>query len=390
MKRFNFFFIMSTVQLFSWAAINNAYECSLNGQVGLADLEMVSTGNATNHKTVLITGGAGFIGSNFLRYMFDKYPSYHFIVLDLLTYAGSLDNIPDYIKFSKRFEFSYGSVTNIPLVDSLMQKADYVVHFAAETHVTRSIADDAVFFESDVLGSRVLMSNLVKHAHKVERYIHISTSEVYGTALVEPMTEEHPLNPRSSYAAAKAGGDRLVHAYWCTYDIPAVIVRPFNNYGPQQHPEKMMARFITSAIREQPLTIHGTGLQARDWLHTNDTCAALDAVLHAKDFSKIKNQVINLGTGKAASVLAIAKMILSFFNKSEELISHILDRPGQVVNHISSIEKAKKLLDWQANVQLEEGLKEVCEWYVNNVDHWKKAEFMKRIPLRFNSTLVIQ
>lgn len=331
-------------------------------------------------KTVFITGGAGFIGSNFLKYMFHKYPNYQFLVLDSLTYAGNLDNISDDIKFSSRFRFFYGSITNQSLVDFLMNQAHFVVHFAAESHVTRSIYDDTDFFVTDVMGTRTMMNSLVRHPN-VERYIHISTSEVFGTAEQEPMSETHPLNPRSPYAAAKAGADRLVYAYWCTYNIPAVLVRPFNNFGPNQHTEKVIPRFITDAIKGEPLTIHGTGNQKRDWVHTNDIARALDIILHHSDFKKIKNQIFNLGSGKAISILDIARIILSKFNLPENNLKFIGDRPGQVDLHISSTEKTKALLGWEPEISFADGIDEVINWYKQNEEWWQKRELLKLIPI---------
>lgn len=325
-------------------------------------------------KTVLITGGAGFIGSNFVKYMYDKYPTYHFIVLDALTYAGSLDKIPSYIRASSRFEFVHNSILNVEAVDAAMSKSDWVVHFAAETHVTRSIFEDEVFFITDILGTRVLMNAVRKYSKKVERFVHISTSEVYGTAEYEPMDESHPLNPRSPYAAAKAGADRLVYSYCCTYDVPAVIIRPFNNYGPGQHLEKCIPRLIVSAIKKQPLTIHGTGAQTRDWVFTIDTSRAIDSVLHHKNFKQLQHQVINVGTGKDVSVLDIALMILEHFKLPDTQLKFVGDRPGQVDCHISSTSKAKELLNWSANTSFEEGLKQTIDWYVQNPEVWKNME----------------
>jgi len=332
-------------------------------------------------KTILLTGAAGFIGSNFLKYMFRKYEDYHFLVLDALTYAGNQKNIPDEIKNSKRYEFWHGSVTNADLVDSLTKRADLIVHFAAESHVARSIYDDSKFFETDVIGTQTMMNALTKNKDTVERFIHISTSEVYGTAEKELMDEEHILNPRSPYAGAKAGADRLVYSYWCTYDLPAMIIRPFNNYGSNQHLEKMMPRFITSALKNEPLTVHGQGIAERDWLFVEDHCEALDKALHLPDFSKIKNQVINIGTGRAVSVLDIAKIILKTLGKSEDMLKYIFDRPGQVERHISSTEKAKKLLDWEAKTRLEDGVIKTIEWYKNNEEWWKELEWMKQVPI---------
>lgn len=331
-------------------------------------------------KTVFLTGAAGFIGSNFLKYMFDNYPNYRFLVLDALTYAGNLENIPDYIKNSDRFEFFYGSVSNPYIVDLIMNRSDFVVHFAAESHVTNSIYEDFTFFETDVNGTRVLMRSLVKHKNKVQRFIHISTSEVYGTAESHPMTEDHPLNPRSPYAAAKVGADRIVYSYYCTYDVPVLIIRPFNNYGPRQHIEKVIPRFLSRAISGQTLTVQGSGKQTRDWLYVEDTCKALDKALHVKDFSKLKGQVINIGNGKDHSINYIAQLILKHLNLDEELVEFIKDRPGQVDCHIACIQKAKELLDWEPIVSLEEGLKYTVEWYKSNINWWKKsvptADFM--------------
>jgi len=326
------------------------------------------------NKKVFLSGAAGFIGSNFLKYMFDKYPDYDFVVLDALTYAGNLENIPSYIKESPRYQFMHGSVVDYPLVDSIMSSSNYVVHFAAESHVTRSILDDYVFFNTEVLGTRAMLASLVSNVKTVERFIHISTSEVYGTADYQPMDELHPLKPRSPYAAAKAAADRLVFAYACTYDVPALIIRPFNNYGPNQHLEKLVPHLIASAIRDEPLTIHGDGSQSRDWLHVSDTCVALDKALHLAGFEKMKNQEINIGTGIAISVLEIAKMILKEFNLPESYLNYVQDRPGQVDIHIAGISKAKSLLDWEPSIKIEEGLKKTIEWYKNNQNLWSKLE----------------
>jgi dTDP-glucose 4,6-dehydratase len=188
-------------------------------------------------KTVLVTGGAGFIGSNFIRHIFHKYPEYKIIVLDALTYAGNIENIPVEIRDSGRFEFWYGNLNNLDLVDDLVERSQIIVHFAAETHVARSLYLNRVFFITDVLGTQAIANAVLKHSDTVERLVHISTSEVYGTALKDPMDEEHPLNPTTPYAAAKAGADRLVYSYVESYGIPGVIIRPFNNYGPHQHLE---------------------------------------------------------------------------------------------------------------------------------------------------------
>jgi len=339
-------------------------------------------------KVIFLTGAAGFIGSNFLEYMFDKYPHYHFLVLDALTYAGNIENIPQRIRTSSRFSFFYGSVVNYHIVDMLMQHADFVVHFAAESHVTRSICDDTTFFETDVMGTRTMMTALVKHKKRVQRFIHISTSEVLGTAESEPMDECHPLNPRSPYAAAKAGADRLVYSYCCTYDVPAVIVRPFNNYGPRQHLEKVIPRFVTAAMQGCPLTIHGDGAQERDWVHTHDICRALDLILHTSNFDRVKHQVIHLGSGIPTSILTIAKVIAAEFNVPDTQLLFIGDRPGQVRRHISTTQKAAELLGWKAEITLEQGLRDTIRWYKDNQAHWKKLESMQYVPIYTNDEVL--
>ena len=330
-------------------------------------------------KTILITGGAGFIGSNFLEYIFRKYPDYHIIVLDALTYAGSPDNIPDDIKSSKRFEFWYGNVTNGDLMSQLVGRSDIVVHFAAESHVARSIFDNKIFYETDVLGTQAV-ANAVSRKKDIDRFIHISTSEVYGTAHTAPMTEEHPLNPLSPYASAKAGADRLVYSYIASYKIPACILRPFNQYGPKQHLEKVIPRFITSALLEEPLTVHGNGNAFRDWLYVQDTCERIDKVLHAP-IEKIQGEVFNLGSGFELDVLSIAKLVLQILKKPDDLISHIGNRPGQVDRHISSTSKASEVLGIKPGRSFEDGLEQTIAWYRDHRAWWEKLLWMRHVPI---------
>lgn len=331
-------------------------------------------------KTILITGGAGFIGSNFVRHLYRKYPDYRLLVLDLLTYAGNPENIPSEIKESSRFEFWYGNVNNAGLVEMLVSRSDAVVHFAAESHVARSIFDDRIFFETDVLGTQAVASAILEHP-RVERFIHISTSEVYGTALRSPMDEEHPLNPMTPYASAKAGADRLVYSYWATYDMPAVILRPFNQYGPYQHLEKVVPRFITSALQDEPLTVHGDGSSKRDWVFVEDTCKAIDMVLHA-ELSLVKGEVFNIGTGYDLSVLALAEKILECMQKPKSLIKYIGDRPGQVQHHIATHDKLTNRLGWRPATNFDQGLARTIDWYATNTEWWKKLQWMKHVPIK--------
>jgi len=327
-------------------------------------------------KTMLVTGGAGFMGSNFIRHCLETYPDCKILVLDALTYAGSLDNIPR----DSRVEFYFGNVRNTPLLDFLVSQSDVVVHLAAETHVTRSIFDNLLFFETDILGTQSVASAVTEHYKTVERFIHVSSSEVYGTALSKIIDEEHPLMPMSPYAAAKAGADRLVYSYWKTYDIPAVILRPFNNYGPYQHLEKVIPRFITSCLLNEPLTVHGDGKAQRDWLYVDDFCEALDKAVSC-ELSKIKGEVINIGTGRSIDILTIADIIVEKMSKPKSLITHIGDRPGQVFRHTSSTEKAQKLLGWTPKTKFEDGLDKTIDWYKNNREWWESRLWMRRVPI---------
>jgi len=331
-------------------------------------------------KTILVTGGAGFIGSNLVRHLYKKYPDYRLLVVDALTYAGNVHNCHDGALGSKQYEFWYGDVRNGELMDTLVGQADIVVHMAAESHVTRSIYDNKLFFETDVLGTQAVANAVVKHRDRIDRFIHISTSEVYGTALTERMSEDHPLNPMSPYASAKCGADRLVYSYWATYNVPAVIVRPFNNYGPYQHLEKAVPRFITSVILGEPLTVHGDGEAARDWLFVEDHCEALDALIHAP-VSTIRGQVINIGTERHRSVLEIAEAVLKAMGPCDSQIQFVGGRPGQVFRHTADASKLKRLIDWKPRLSFEEGLERTVRWYRDNEAWWRPQIWMRHIPI---------
>ena len=329
---------------------------------------------------ILVTGGAGFIGSNFVNLLFEGHPDYHVLVLDALTYAGSLNNLADRVKNNPEFTFVHGDVRDVGLVLDLVSHVDLVIHFAAETHVARSIYDDRKFFETDVLGTQSVASAVLKNKERIKRFIHISTSEVYGTATFKPMSEEHPLNPMTPYAAAKAGADRLIYSYWKTYDLPVVILRPFNQYGPCQHLEKVIPRFITSALLNEPLTIHGGGEARRDWLFVKDTCERIALVLDAED-EKVHGQIFNLGSGFDIDILSIARMILNMVGRSESLITFMDDRPGQVQHHISSTEKARAVLGVRPGRKFEEGLEQTIKWYADNREWWQRLLSMRKVPI---------
>jgi len=313
-----------------------------------------------------------------VKHLFDNY-DYNITVLDALTYAGNMSNITDKIKSDNRFVFWHGNIRSADLVNELVARSDIVINLAAETHVARSIYNNTLFYETDVLGTQVVASAVSKHP--IERFIHISTSEVYGTAEYTPMDEDHPLNPTSPYASAKVGGDRLVYSYWATYDIPVVIIRPFNQYGSNQHLEKVIPRFITSALQDEPLTIHGSGNYTRDWTYVDDTCLALDRVIHS-NLSKVKGQVINIGTGRDISVLEIANLILAGLNKSQSLVKYVSDRPGQVNKHVASTDKALRLLGWKAETTFEQGIIKTIEWYKGNPSWWKNLLWMRQVTTK--------
>jgi len=302
-------------------------------------------------------------------------------VLDALTYAGNIENIPENIQNDKRFSFWYGNIKNSGLVGELVSKVDTVVHFAAESHVARSIFDNTIFFETDVLGTQVIANAVLKYQDSIDRFVHISTSEVYGSSLTNPMTEDHPMNPPSPYAAAKAGADRLVYSYWATYNIPAIIIRPFNIYGPNQHLEKAVPRFITSALRDEPLTIHGSGENTRDWTYVTDLCIALDRVIQASS-DKVKGQVFNIGSGRDVAIKRIANLIIEKLNKPKSLITNIGDRPGQVARHIAGTSKALETLGWKPTIEFDNGLDKTIEWYNRNSDWWSKKLWMRHVPIK--------
>jgi dTDP-glucose 4,6-dehydratase len=300
-------------------------------------------------------------------------------VLDALTYAGNLENL-EICRDDSRFSFWYGNVTNADLVQDLVRKADVVVHFAAESHVARSIYDNSLFFVTDVIGTQTV-ANAVAKSDGVRVFVHISTSEVYGTALQEPMTEEHPLNPLSPYASAKAGADRLVYSYRAAYGIPAVIVRPFNNYGPNQHLEKVVPRFITSALDGLPMTVHGDGSAMRDWLYVQDTVQALSLLI---DHEPVPGacEVFNLGTGRAVSVGEIAQAVCRAVGRDGSIMEYIGDRPGQVTKHIADASCFAARFGWKPEVEFEDGLERTIRWYRDNEAWWRKLEWMKVVPVR--------
>ena len=305
-------------------------------------------------KRVLVTGGAGFISSNVIRHLLDA-TGYDVVSLDALTYAGNLENLAD-VMSHERLAFVHGDIRNADLVAEIVSEVDVIVNAAAESHVEKSILEGASeFVTTNVEGTQVLLDAV--RAAPVERFVLISSSEVYGTAESAPMDEEHPLNPRSPYAATKAGADRLAYSYFVTYDLPIVILRPFNNYGPRQHREKVVPRFVTSALADEPLTVHGDGHASRDWLYVEDDAEAIVAAIEA-DLDSVAGEVINVATGVDVSVSDIADVVLDVLGKPESLKSFVDERPGQVDRHIGSTRKAADLLGWRARTSFAEGLEQ--------------------------------
>ena len=324
------------------------------------------TGPARRAKRVLVTGGAGFIPSNFIRHLLASTP-YEIVSLDALTYAGNIENLAD-VMSHERLSFVHGDVRDAALMRDVVEQVDVIVNAAAESHVEKSIAEGASeFVTTNVEGTQILL-DAIREA-PVERFILISSSEVYGTAEYAPMDEEHPLNPRSPYAATKAGADRLAYAYHVTYELPIVVVRPFNNYGPRQHPEKVVPRFITQALLDEPLSIHGDGHASRDWLYVDDDAEAIEAVIEAP-LDRVAGEVLNVATGVDISVCDIADLVLDVLGKPRDLRTHLPERPGQVDRHIGSTEKMRRLTGWSARTDFRAGLERTAAWYRDNEAWW--------------------
>ena len=316
---------------------------------------------------VLVTGGAGFIGSNFVRYMVDKYPEYDIINLDALTYCGNLENLKD-IENKENYSFVKGDIRDKSIVDDLVKKCDYVINFAAESHVDRSISDPEIFIKSNVLGTQVLLN--ASKEFGVEKYIQISTDEVYGT-LGESgyFTENSPLQPNSPYSASKAGGDLITRAYFETFDLPMNITRCSNNYGPYQFPEKLIPLMISNALENKSLPVYGDGKNIRDWLHVYDHCTAIDLVLHEGKLG----EVYNIGGNNEKENIYIVKLILEELGKDESLIEFVTDRLGHDRRYAIDSTKIQTDLGWKPKYTFEIGIKETIKWYLDNQEWISKV-----------------
>jgi dTDP-glucose 4,6-dehydratase len=318
-------------------------------------------------KTVLVTGGAGFIGSNFVHHVLGTRSDVRVVVLDKLTYAGNEQNLAP-VRDNPNLSFMRGDICDRDAVDEAMRTCDWVVNFAAETHVDRSIADPGAFVRTDVEGTYTLLE--AAREHGLERFLQISTDEVYGNAEApdgtsRPSLETDALKPLSPYAASKAGADRLAFSYWATYGLPVVITRCSNNYGPFQYPEKQLPLFITNALADRPLPVYGDGANTRDWIHVLDHCRALLQVLEAPA-ELVNGEVFNVGASEERSILQNAELIVDQLGKSHDLIGFVPDRLGHVRRHAVDSSKLARTLGWQAQVQFQDGITSTIDWYRTN------------------------
>jgi dTDP-glucose 4,6-dehydratase len=317
-------------------------------------------------KRIVVTGGAGFIGSNFVYHMLATHNDLEIVVLDKLTYAGNLDNLRD-IQDDPRFRFVQGDICVHEDVDEVAADANAIVNFAADTHVDRSIESPGTFVMTDVYGTFVLLEAAKRYRHS--RYVQVSTDEVYGSIEVGSFNEESKLTPSSPYSASKAGGDHLVRAYCHTYGLDTVIIRASNNYGPYQYPEKVIPLFITNAIDDEPLPLYGDGGNVRDWLYVRDFCRAIDVALHRGE----KGTVYNAASGNESTNLELTRLILREMGKSESLIQKVTDRPGHDRRY-SMTYSLLAGLGWEPSVGLEEGIAQTVAWYRENDWWWRKIK----------------
>jgi len=319
---------------------------------------------------LLVTGGAGFIGSNFIRFMLNKYPDYTIVNLDALTYAGNLDNLQD-IEGSENYHFVHGDIGDRELVAQTLQtySIDALINFAAESHVDRSITDPGVFVQTNVGGTQVLLDAARKH--QIAKYVQISTDEVYGSlGRTGFFTEHTPIAPNSPYSASKAGADLLVRAYHETYGMNVNITRCSNNYGPYHFPEKLIPLMITNALDDKQLPVYGDGMHVRDWLHVSDHASAIDRVLH----DGRPGEVYNIGGHNERRNLDIVQLVVGLLGKPESLIRHVPDRLGHDLRYAIDPAKIVDELGWKPVYTFEHGIQETVRWYVDNESWWRRVQ----------------
>jgi len=315
---------------------------------------------------ILVTGGLGFIGSNFIRHMLGKYKEYKIINLDKQTYAGNPDNLKD-IENNPNYSFVLGDICDPSVVDKVMQKADRVVHFAAESHVDRSIEDASAFVRTNILGTFTLLESARKY--DVSRFIHISTDEVYGSRERGSFKEKDILTPSSPYSSSKAGSDLLAQSYYITHKLPVIITRCTNNFGPYQYPEKLIPLFITNLLENKKVPVYGTGKNVRDWIFVTDHCKAVDFVLH----NGVPGEIYNIGGGAERSNIEITKKIINILGSDESRIEYVEDRKGHDFRYSLNCTKLRKL-GWAPEHGFNEALESTVRWYVENRWWWKKLK----------------
>lgn len=317
-------------------------------------------------KRYLITGGAGFIGSNFIHYLFNKYSDIEVVNLDKLTYAGNLDNLKD-IEGHPHYKFVKGDICDQEIIDQYMPGCDYVVNFAAESHVDRSIGSPDDFIKTDIYGTFILLESARKY--QVKKFIQISTDEVYGSIDKGSFKETDPLMPSSPYSASKAGADRLAYSYYVTYKLPVIITRCSNNFGPYQYPEKLIPLFVTNALENKKLPIYGDGKNVRDWIYVEDHCDAIDFIMDNGE----DGEVYNIGGGNERNNLEITELILKGLNKPQELMTFVKDRPGHDRRYSLDCTRLKNL-GWTPKHQFDEAMNLTMEWYKTNRWWWEKIK----------------
>jgi len=317
-------------------------------------------------KTLLITGGAGFIGSNFIHYIARKYPEYRIINLDKLTYAGNLENLRD-IEDNPNYKFIKGDIANRKLVGEIFNynKIDAIINFAAESHVDRSIEDPGVFIRTDIYGTYVLLEAARKYNSKI--FLQISTDEVYGSIEDGSFAEDDALKPSSPYSASKAGAEMIVRSFFKTFGTPIIITRTTNNFGPYQYPEKIIPLFVTNLIDDIKVPLYGDGMNVRDWIYVDDNCGALDLVLHKGRVGEI----YNIGAGNEKPNIWITKKIIEILGKSEDVIEPVADRLGHDRRYSVDCTKLKKDLGWETQYDFEEALGKTIRWYMDNQNWWR-------------------
>src|SRR3990167_10191157 len=317
---------------------------------------------------ILITGGAGFMGSNFIKYILKKHPDWQVVNLDKLTYAGNLENLAE-VSQNKNYTFLKGDIANAEdVAKAIGEGVDKIINYAAETHVDRSILEPDAFIRTDIFGTYTLLEAVKKY--NVAQYIQISTDEVFGSIELGAFDEQSPFAPNSPYAASKAGADHLCRAYFRTYNLPVIVTHSCNFFGPNQYPEKLIPLFITNLLENKKVPVYGDGEQVREWIFTEDHCRAITTLIEKANLG----EVYNIGTGYEKTNLEVTKLLLDIMGKGEDSIEHVKDRPGHDRRYSLDNTKIKEQLGWSASVSFEEGLRKTVQWYRSNETWWKSLK----------------